>query len=249
MTVEVFTFCWNEMAVLPFAVDYWRKYASHVTVYDNGSTDGSIEYLQKQGDWISVEHYETGDKINDTLIRDIKNQVWKQARGRADLVVVCDLDEMLCAPDIVQSLATMRRVGGTICTPQWYSLVSDEVPVYNGQSLHKIRPLAVALDGTPKAVLFDPNAIIEINYDHGAHRCHPEGQVRWYGGDIYLLHTNHNLSFEHKVSRYREMKGRLSDLNKELGHGIHYSFTEKILRRQWEQDHLRAVNFGAILDE
>ena len=248
MRVEVFTFCWNEMSILPFAVDYWRKYASHVTVFDNGSNDGSVQYLMAQGDWITVEHFETGDKINDTLLRDIKNQVWKQARGRADLVVVCDLDEMLCAPDIVQSLAMMRRVGGTICRPLWYSLVSDEVPVFNGQSLHKIRPLAVGLDGIPKPLVFDPNEINEINFEFGAHNCRPEGRVRWYNGDIYLLHANHNLSLDHKISRYKEMKDRLSDLNKELGHGIHYSFNESIIRRGWEQDHLQAVNFGAILE-
>ena len=46
MRIEVFTFCWNEMTVLPFAVDYWRRYADHVTVFDNGSTDGSIEFMQ-----------------------------------------------------------------------------------------------------------------------------------------------------------------------------------------------------------
>ena len=36
MKIEVFTLCWNEIAILPFAVDYWRRFASRVTVYDNG---------------------------------------------------------------------------------------------------------------------------------------------------------------------------------------------------------------------
>lgn len=248
MTVEVFTFCWNEMAILPFAVDYWSKYASHVTVYDNGSNDGSVQYLQAQGDWITVNHFDTDGKINDTQLRMFKNNVWKQARGRADLVVVSDMDEMLCAPDIVQSLSTMRRVGGTVCYPHWYNLVSDEVPVFNGQPLHKIRPLGVAVMEFPKPLLFDPNAIEEINYDYGAHRCHPIGDARWFTGEIYVLHANHSLSFDHKMSRYKEMRERLSDINKENGHGIHYSFTEDILRAGWEQDHKQAVNFGAIIE-
>ena len=156
MTVEVFTFCWNEMAILPFAVDYWSKYASHVTVYDNGSNDGSVQYLQAQGDWITVNHFDTDGKINDTQLRMFKNNVWKQARGRADLVVVSDMDEMLCAPDIVQSLSTMRRVGGTVCYPHWYNLVSDEVPVFNGQPLHKIRPLGVAVMARARFTSYTP---------------------------------------------------------------------------------------------
>jgi len=249
MRVEVFTFCWNEMSILPWAVDYWRKYASHVTVYDNGSTDGSLQYLQAQGDWVTVIHFETGGQINDTLLRDMKNNVWKQARNRADLVVVCDMDEMLCGRDVVQSLATMLRVGGTVSCPQWYDLVSDEVPVFNGQSLHKIRPLAVSIQEYPKAIVFDPNAIDEINYEYGAHRCHPVGKVRWFGGGLFTLHTNHNLSFEHKLERYRVMKSRLSDINKELGHGIHYSFSDKTLLAEWKEKRKMAVNFGAIVGD
>ena len=245
MRVEVFTFCWNEMSILPFAVDYWRKYASHVTVYDNGSTDGSIQYLQAQGDWITVGHMETGGEINDTILLNMKNDSWKQARGRADMIVVCDMDEMLLAPDIMHSLNTMRRVGGTICRPLWYDLVSDEPPVWSGQPLHQIRPLAAKT--FPKAILFDPNAIEEINYTPGAHDCKPTGNVRWFAGDIYTLHANHNLSFEHKVSRYRLMAARLSEMNIRLQHGVHYAFSEDVLREGWESDRRRAINFGVII--
>ena len=58
MRIEAFTFCWNEMTVLPFAVDYWRRYADHVTVFDNGSTDGSIEFMQQHSDLITIEHWD-----------------------------------------------------------------------------------------------------------------------------------------------------------------------------------------------
>ena len=162
------------------------------------------------------------------------------------MVVVCDMDEMLLAPDIVRSLSTMRRVGGTICNPLWYDLVSDEVPVWNGLPLHKIRPLAAQT--FPKAVLFDPNAIDEIGYTPGAHQCHPTGNVRWFGGDIYVLHSNHNFSLASKIERYRELNARRSELNRELGHGIHYAFSDQRIKEGWDSDHRRAVNFGAIID-
>jgi len=47
MTVHVHTFCWNEMEILPFVVQYWKRFADKVFVYDNGSDDGSVEYLKK----------------------------------------------------------------------------------------------------------------------------------------------------------------------------------------------------------
>ena len=90
MRIEVFTFCWNEMTVLPFAVDYWRRYADHVTVFDNGSTDGSIEFMQQHSDLITIEHWETNNQINDKMLLDTKNEVWKRARGSADLVVMAN---------------------------------------------------------------------------------------------------------------------------------------------------------------
>ena len=95
MRIEAFTFCWNEMTVLPFAVDYWRRYADHVTVFDNGSTDGSIEFMQQHSDLITIEHWDTNNQINDRMLLDAKNEAWKRARGSADLVVMADMDEML----------------------------------------------------------------------------------------------------------------------------------------------------------
>lgn len=246
MNIEIFTFCWNEMNNIPWAVRYWKKYASHVTVFDNGSNDGSVDLLRSY-DFIDVVPYDTGGATNNTILQYMKNEAWKEARGRADLVIVCDMDEMVCAPDITRSLATMRRVGGTICTPLWYDLVSDELPDSScGLPLHRVRPLAVKTPG--KAVLFDPNKITEINYDAGAHSCHPEGEVRWFEGDIYCLHTNHNYSFAYKLARYRMLDSRRSDMDREKGHGIHYAFPEQKLRYAWERDRDGAVNLGAILD-
>ena len=86
MKIEVFTICWNEMAILPFAVDYWRRFASRVTVYDNGSTDGSVEWLkQNASDLVTVVPFDTGGHKNNTIHCNMKNDYWKQARGRADL--------------------------------------------------------------------------------------------------------------------------------------------------------------------
>lgn len=48
MIVEWFTFCYNEIQILPFVVDYWKHMNAHVTVYDNESNDGSYEFLKKK---------------------------------------------------------------------------------------------------------------------------------------------------------------------------------------------------------
>ena len=246
MRIEVFTFCWNEMAVLPFAVDYWRRYASHVTVFDNGSTDGSLEFMQQHSDLVTIEHFETGNQINDQLLLDMKNDAWKQAQGKADLVIMADMDEMLIPAE--GELQRMLDEGCTVCTPRWYTMMSDAVPVHkSGKYLHQIRPYAVESPG--KAILFDPNKINSMNYTPGAHQCQPEGYVKWFDGDIYCLHTDHNFSLQNKIERYKQMYARMSDINKRKGWGIHYGFKEDHLREWWLQTWQQTVDFNAIISK
>lgn len=243
--VEVFTLCWNEMAILPFVVDYWERYATHVTVYDNGSTDGSVEYLAKIKNLVSVKPFDTGGEKDNTAIIELKNQMWKEARGRADWVVVCDMDEMLIPT--AGSLENITQSGATICMPLWYDLMSDEVPQYEYRYLHVTRPFA-KYNPASKAVLFNPNAIDEINYTPGAHHCNPTGNVKWGGNAIYLLHANNALSLEYRLQRYHQQAARLSASDKEKGHGIHYSFTDESIINNWHNDLSKRIDFGAILN-
>ena len=213
-------------------------------VFDNGSTDGSIEFMQQHGDLITVDRFETDNQINDQLLLNMKNDAWKQAKGRADLVVMCDMDEMLIP--IADELQRMMDEGCTVCIPRWFTMMSDEVPTHeNGKYLHQIRPYAIQSPG--KAILFDPNKIDSMRYEPGAHQCQPEGYVKWFEGGIYCLHTDHNFSLENKIERYRQMHARMSDINKRKGWGIHYGFKEEQLRSWWQQAWQQTVDFNEIL--
>ena len=232
------------MVVLPFAVDYWRRYADHVTVFDNGSTDGSIEFMQQHSDLITIEHWETNNQINDKMLLDAKNNMWKRARGSADLVVVADMDEMLIP--VGNELQRMLDEGYTVCTPRWFAMMSDEVPTHeDGKLLHEIRPYAIQSPG--KVIVFDPNKIDNVNYDPGAHQCRPEGLVRWFEGGIYCLHTDHNFSLEHKIERYSQMNARQSAINRQKGWGIHYGFSAEHLTKWWAEAWQQTTDFGSII--
>lgn len=245
MKIEVFTLCWNEMDVLPWVVDYWEKFASHVTVFDNGSTDGSKWFLERF-DWIEVNPFET-DGFNDTVHQRIKDQCWRGSD--ADFVVVCDMDECLIAKDIMSVFKRMKEEGATLCKPNWYELHSDEVPIYeSGKALHEVCP-SIPLIGAAKTLVIDPKAINHINYSAGAHRCDPEGRIKWYeNGDLYCLHINHNLSLDYKLSKYKQLDERLSEENRRKHHGIHYGFSKEILERAWIEDKKRRCNLNDIIN-
>ena len=247
MKIEVFTLCWNERAILPFALDYWRRYASRVTVYDNGSTDGSVEWLQANAaDLVTVVPFDTGGHKNNTIHMNMKNDYWKQARGRADLVVVCDMDELLIPMGC--ALEDMLRAGETICRPTWVDLFSEKIPKPKaGKLLHQLRKKGVVNPGS-KAVIFNPNEIDEINYGPGAHVCNPTGNVRWRDGrDMLVLHVNNALSLDYRLSRYHSQCERRSQQDKNLGYGIHYTKTDDEIREEWSRLKQAATDYTNLI--
>lgn len=248
MTIHVYTFCWNEMEILPFVVDYWKKYADHVYVYDNGSTDGSIEFLEKF-DWITVRHFETPGK-NNTVMKDMKNSVWKESKGVADWVVVCDLDEFFVAKDIRKSLQRVHDEGYTIIYPNWYTFVTKDKPVYEeGKMLHDNYPLAQ--HGPGKVIAFEPNKIDEINFTVGSHQWNPKGVVKYYGqdqkGDIYTLHICNNLGVDYKIKKYEIAKNRRSQHDIDSKHGMHYTMSQYMIKKDYNNLLKGASNFADLV--
>ncbi len=45
MKVDVYVLCYNESKLVPFALDYWAKFASNVYVLDNSTFASSITPL------------------------------------------------------------------------------------------------------------------------------------------------------------------------------------------------------------
>lgn len=244
--VHVYTLCWNEKHILLWAIDYWRRYASSVTVFDNGSTDGSVELLQQHSDLITVKHFDMPQGTDNAVMAALKNECWKESRGKADLVVVCDLDEMLIP--VHDALKRMVESGATICRPLWYDLLSTQTPVYHeGVLLHEERPMAAYLHGS-KTVIFDPNKIQEIGYGVGAHQCEPQGVVKWFGGgDLYLLHVNHNLSLEYKIERYRMLNQRRSPDDIRFARGVHYNVSPEQIAADMENERQAGIDLTEVM--
>lgn len=76
MNIDVHVICWNEEKILPFAIQYWKRYARHVYVYDNGSDDKTLEILAQYPDWITVKRFGTGGIDNHEYL-EVKDNCWK----------------------------------------------------------------------------------------------------------------------------------------------------------------------------
>ena len=227
LEVHLYTLCYNEMALMPFAVDYWKTVADKIFVLDNGSTDGSIEYLKNIPN-VNVIHFGDGSGFNDKVNMRVKNHAWKASRGKADFVIVTDFDEFMYAPDLRAELQGMKDRGETICKPRGYNVYSKTFPEYQeGKLCHEICGKAIPDKMFCKVTIFNPNEIKEMRYEPGAHDCRPIGNVRWYTGKrIFLLHHK-NLGLDYVLKRNGTYRKRLSKENKRMGWGVQYSITEK----------------------
>ena len=234
--IHLYTFCWNEMDILPFVIDYWKQYVTHAFVYEKGSTDGSREYLQ-QFDWITILDHPV-DGLNDIAHMQIKNNCWKESRGKCDLVVVCDMDECLWSWDIDNALKKFIDGGYSHKRFTFYNLKGTSEPTYEeGKYLHEIID-KVQKCPNDKVLLFNPYKVQEINYTVGAHTCNPTGEINGYKDeDIIAIHINKGFGAEYQIKRFKELNRRLSDVNRRYGLGIHYTFSEQKLLN----DYTRAV--------
>lgn len=128
MKIYLYTLCWNEMDILPFVIDYWKHLGiTKAIVYDNGSTDGSVEFLSKY-DWIEVRHFETKG-MNDNKQKDIKNNCWKETKGKdIDFVIVCDMDEIIFSDNLNEILETMKKDNYNAMITPIYGICEDFKP-------------------------------------------------------------------------------------------------------------------------
>lgn len=226
MRVIVYTFCYNEIDILPFAADYWRRFAARVVVYDNQSIDGSREFL-KNLDFVELRTYSTDNQLNDIVLKDMKNEVWKESRGKADFVNVCDLDECLFIPDL-QFLSKAKADGIAVVTPKTFNLIDPKFPKYDGQLMHLKTPRYYIetwdnkdnpeLQGQikQKAMLFDPLLVKESNYKIGCYRSNFQHSGKSITTDeVKCLHL-HDVGLVRKIRRYKERAMRMSRENIKL---------------------------------
>ena len=231
--IHYYAVCWNEEKMLPFVFDYFGLFVDRFIIYDNGSTDQSIEIVNARHN-AKLVHFET-EGFDDTVHAQIKNNCWKRSRGKADYVIVCDIDEFAYHPDISKYLIEIANQHISIPTPVGYNMYSTTFPLYQkGDDITKLVQTGVPDDGYSKCILFDPHRVVEINYDAGAHICHPWGQIKR-GGEYKVLHYK-NLDIEAVLTRTRINAERLSPANREQNLGYAYLYPEERIRKEFEEN-------------
>src|SRR6185503_2039717 len=103
--VHLYATCWNEIRLLGFFFRHYDRFVQRYVIFDDGSTDGSLDLLQGHPK-VELRRFYRRDCDSFTLSeRDLFNHCWKESRGfrggpQADFVIICDVDEHLVHRDL-----------------------------------------------------------------------------------------------------------------------------------------------------
>src|SRR4029077_17328462 len=95
MHLTLYFLTYNEELLFQFVIDHYKTRFPNSTfiIFDNGSTDNTVELARKNNCEVRDYSLQSGGKLNDGVHRFIKNNCWKNAP--TDWVLVADLDEVL----------------------------------------------------------------------------------------------------------------------------------------------------------
>ena len=234
--VHLYSVCWNEERIIPHFMAYYGRFVEHFTIYDNGSTDSTLSLLATYPN-VTVIETGRGGVFDERANLQIKNTAWKASAGKADFVVVCDMDEFLFHENLDVLLAIMKKQGFTVLRPLGFQMVSEHLPTYDGNTLLTEWVTMGVEDehNYSKTILFDPNRLTEIHFKPGCHRSLPEGVVKLFRSDYAkLLHYKY-VDREEILRKTQTYRQTFSEESRTRGWGRHYLKTEQEMMAVFDQ--------------
>ncbi|WP_420138065.1 glycosyltransferase family 2 protein [Sphingomonas sp.] len=230
--VHLYALVWNERPLLPFFLDHYRPFVTKFFLYDDGSDDGSFEYLSDQPD-VELHRFDsTGDSFVEQA-RIFYCHRWKASRSAAAYVIVVNIDELVYHPQPLAALQKAKRDGLTILPTRGWEMIGEGLP--EAAPIVKSIGCGVPSRAESKIAIFDPDAVTEINYGPGRHRAQPLGRIVRPARPLFdLLHYKY-LSADYVVRRYRELGARMrkGDIQAQLG--VQYRKGEADLRAEHQR--------------
>jgi len=175
MVVTVFLLCFNESVLLPHTIKHYKTQfpSCRIIIYDNESTDDSVEKATLLG--CEIVSWNSDNIIDDYKYSEIKNNCWKDLEE--GWMIVADMDEYLCITE--KELLKEESKGTTILTIQGYEMIGEsETLDLSDIDLFEIsKRFPNTMES--KNLCFHSEHILEMNYNNGAHKCKPVGNVQY----------------------------------------------------------------------
>lgn len=224
------TLCRNEEDIIPFCIQYWQRIATKVVVFDNHSTDSSVELLSKH-DWIEIRTFDS-DGQNDPLQKQIKEQAFLELKDQYDIIIISDMDEVFYFENAEKEFDKMMQGGFNTMLLPLFSLCEDFKPQPQEDKLlhqlcHKFYKQRMnhtgGLDSYTKLSIFNTKNIQFINMSVGQHFVNVIPTMNaMIGEDAFGLHIDKGFGLDYYLEKRRKMGANLSQTNIKCGMAIEY---------------------------
>lgn len=220
MKIHAHILAYNEEKILPFTLDYYSNICEKIFVYDNMSTDFS-DMIYVKYPKVTVIKWNSNDEINEFNYVNIKNNGYKKSReDKVDWVIVCDTDEILYHPRLLEKLEYYKDNEITVPKINGHDMVSETFPEYDGDVItNKIKTGSEVYPPFCKNIIFNPK--LDASFGIGAHSFQAAGAVFSNSPELKLLHYKF-LGVEYVENIYKARAERLSEFNKQNKLGEHY---------------------------
>lgn len=248
------TLCKNEQDIIPFCIDYWKRIADKVIVYDNHSTDNSVELLSKE-DFIEVRTFDSEGQ-NEFIQKEVKENAYQEFKNDYDIVVITDMDEVFYFDfDDFNAVASEMIAGGynVLATPI-YSLCETFKPQYEeGKYLHQLcnkfyKQRMNHINGYEnysKLSIFNTKITNEVRMSVGQHivRTLPEMKIL-FSDRGFNLHLDKGFGIDYKYNIRKKMNDNLSKENRRNHFCYEYADSYEKLKRDYLENQRNSFNLN-----
>ncbi len=241
-SVWLYALSWNETRMLPFFFRHYDAWVDRYIIYDDGSTDDTLDQLRAHG---RVEVRRFTRAIPDSFVESARiwqNEVWKEARNQARWVVLTAVDEHIHHPDMPSYLRSQAKAGATAMPALGFNMVADTFPPAGTHLATTLRRGMPHVEMN-KLSVFDPNGLDETDFAPGRHAAKPTGRVVYPESDELL-----NLHYKYLDRHYLEARHALlltglgtGDLTQNLG--FQYQWTKGRMDSHWDSMLRDAIDY------
>ena len=248
--------CFNEIDILPFVSKYWERVADKVVVIDNGSVDGSIEYLKKLS-YVELRHFESDGKQNDVIQKQVKEKAYLEFKGQYDIIIISDMDEAFYFNDFKALGGKMIDEGYNCMVVPIYSLCEDFKPQpEEGKLLHQLchkfykqkMNHMQGFEDVSKISIFNCKITDSINMSVGQHYVYTSPKMEiMLSNDGFCLHIDKGFGTQYKYNIRQKMNKNLSDTNRKYGLCYEYGNDFETLKKEYENNQSKSFDINLVL--
>lgn len=246
------TVTYNNEAIVPYVMPYYERMGiDKLIVYDNGSTDKTVELLSAYP-FVEIRSYET-PYYSEEKVLDIKSNAWKEYSNDYNWCISTYFDEVFYSKDDFRSVLYEKMCEGkTYFLKTGLNLVSREFPpVNNGKLAHENvgkGAIWASDDGVlgiygNKVQLFNMKAVFVDYPEYGCHNCRLNGDAASFEDDIAFFHLKF-LDFSYLLNQSAKYNERMNP-----DEGITcYDYFKNNLEKVYQQLENRSISVDSYMN-